>query len=156
MTMLANGSMDLVKAQKAIFGMLKAKNVPAKLAAQQSEDILQDCLVDCLEKDIPLTYGICRIGVKHSMQNVARSKEKKSIFGADQTQAVDSVSRKHSTVGQAILNEAISRLDNDSEVGMIGNMVLNGYKGNEISEIIGLSTATVCRRIEEVRNILDK
>jgi hypothetical protein len=111
---LAVGSMDLVKAQRAIIGMLKTKGVPAKLAVQQSEDILQDCVLDCLEKDIPLTYGILRIGVMHNAQDIARSKEKKSIYGADGSQNVDAVSRKDSTFGQAVLNEAISNLGKDA------------------------------------------
>ena len=154
MSNLQNGSMDITKASKAIVGMLIAKGVPAKMAAQQMEDILQNCIVDCLEKDIPLTYGILRIGVKHGAQKIARSKERRSIYSKSGETDIDVVSRKHSTIGQVMLNDAISRLNPDTELGMIGGLMISGYKGNEIADMLGISTSTVCRRIEQVQEML--
>jgi len=154
MSNLQNGSMDITKASKAIIGMLIAKGVPAKMAVQQAEDILQNCLVDCLEKDIPLTYGILRIGVKHGTQKIARSKERRSIYSKSGETDIDAVSRKDSTLGQVLLNDAISRLNPETELGMIGNLMISGYKGFEIADITGLSASTVCRRIEQVQEML--
>lgn len=156
MSDFANGSMDFAKAQRAIFSMLKAKGVPPKMAMDQAEDIFQNCAVDCLEKNIPLTYGILRIGVKHGAQKVMRSKERQSIYGKDGKQNIDAISRKDSTVGQVMLNDALNRLDPETELGVIGQMVCDGYKGFEIAEIMGVSTATISRRIEQVKEILDK
>ena len=155
MSNLQNGSMDIVKAQKAIIGMLIAKGVPAKMACQQAEDILQNCIVDCLEKDIPLTYGILRIGVKHGTQKIARSKERVS-YSCPTTNgdSRDYVSRRDSTLGQVLLNDAINRLNPETEIGIIGNMMISGYKGNEIADILGISASTVCRRIEQVQEML--
>jgi hypothetical protein len=155
MSNLQNGSMDISKAQKAIVSMLIAKGVPAKMAVQQAEDILQNCLVDCLEKDIPLTYGILRIGVKHGTQKIARSKERVSYSCPDHNgDSRDYVSRKDCTLGQVLLNDAISRLAPDTELGMVGNLMIAGYKGFEIADMIGISPSTVCRRIEQVQEML--
>lgn len=155
MSNLQNGSMDITKAQKAIVSMLIAKGVPAKMAVDQSDDILQNAIVDCLEKDIPLTYGILRISVKHGAQKIARSKERVSYSCPDKNgDSRDYVSRKDCTLGQVLLNDAISRLNPDTELGMIGNLMISGYKGNEIAEITGLSASTVCRRIEQVQEML--
>ena len=155
MANLANGSMDIIKASKAIIGMLISKGVPAKMAAQQMEDILQNAIVDCLVKDIPLTYGILRISVKHGTQKIARSKERVSYSCPDKNgDSRDYVSRKHSTIGQVMLNDAISRLTPDTELGTVGNLMISGYKGCEIAEITGLSASTVCRRIEQVQEML--
>jgi hypothetical protein len=155
MSNLQNGSMDITKATKAIIGMLIAKGVPAKMAVQQSEDIVQNCLVDCLEKDIPLTYGILRIGVKHGTQKIARSKERVSYSCPDKNgESRDYCSRKHSTLGQVLLNDAISRLAPDTEIGMVGNLMISGYKGFEIADMLGISPSTVCRRIEQVQEML--
>ncbi len=155
MASLQNGSMDISKAQKAIVSMLIAKGVPAKMAVDQSDDILQNAIVDCLVKDIPLTYGILRIAVKHGAQKISRSKERISYSCPDKNgDSRDYVSRKDSTLGQVMLNDAISRLNPETELGMIGNLMLSGYKGFEIADMIGISPSTVCRRIEQVQEML--
>lgn len=155
MSNLQSGSMDISKAQKAIISMLVAKGVPAKMAVDQSDDILQNAIVDCLVKDIPLTYGILRISVKHGTQKISRSKERISYSTPDKNgEARDYVSRKDSTLGQVLLNDAISRLNPDTELGMVGNLMISGYKGFEIADMLGISPSTVCRRIEQVQEML--
>lgn len=155
MSNLQNGSMDITKACKAIIGMLVVKGVPAQMAVQQAEDILQNCIVDCLEKDIPLTYGTLRIAVKHGAQKISRSKERISYSCPDKNgDSRDYVSRKDSTLGQVLLNDAISRLNPETELGMVGNLMIAGYKGFEIADMIGISPSTVCRRIEQVQEML--
>ena len=155
MASLQNGSMDISKAQKAIISMLIAKGVPAKMAVDQSDDILQNAIVDCLTKDIPLTYGILRISVKHGTQKISRSKERISYSTPDKNgDSRDYVSRKDSTLGQVLLNDAISRLNPETEIGMVGNLMISGYKGFEIADVLGISPSTVCRRIEQVQEML--
>jgi hypothetical protein len=155
MSNLQNGSMDITKAQKAIIGMLIGKGVPAKMAVDQSDDILQNAIVDCLVKDIPLTYGIIRISVKHGTQKISRSKERVSYSCPDKNgETRDYVSPKDSTLGQVLLNDAMSRLNPETEIGIIGNMMISGYKGNEIADMLGISPSTVCRRIEQVQEML--
>ena len=155
MASLQNGSMDISKAQKAIVSMLIAKGVPAKMAVDQSDDILQNAILDCLTKDIPLTYGIIRIAVKHGAQKISRSKERISYSTPDKNgDSRDYVSRKDSTLGQVLLNDAISRLNPETELGMVGNLMISGYKGFEIADVLGISPSTVCRRIEQVQEML--
>lgn len=149
---------DIQIATSYAIKVLLSKGTSLSTARDQADDIAQKSALISLVKKIPFTKGIvfkvCLQNTRDSKRYTNRVKHISTKNENGEMESLDFLSRKHDTVGQAILNETLSQFASDSEKNKVFTLYVEGYKGIEIAEMTGLNPVKVSRILADCREEL--